>query len=317
MRIRLLALAVAATVATACVAAAGATPRVHNGAIAYAYLGRADYFTLYTITAAGKHARELAHRRHASDRDPAYSPNGRRIAFVRSWKQGDLWTMTAAGRDPIRLTWTKKIDELSPAWSPDGTQIAFSVDSPAARQGIWVVAADGHHRRQITPGADSDPTWSPDGNQIAYASGGAIWVVPAGGGAATQLTFPGTDPEGQPYFDGQPAWSPDGCRILFTSDRGDPAESFDQLDLWTLNVCAAGPGPNVTRVTHTPERDERDPAWSPDGRRIVYDSTGSLHGAASSQLEVAAASGANAHFITHSCGDCAYANLEPSWQPVR
>jgi Tol biopolymer transport system component len=69
-------------------------------------------------------------------------------------------------------------------------------------------------------------------------------------------------------------------------------------------------------VTNTPGRDERNPAWSPDGRKIVYSGEGSFHGASSSQLYVASPDGSYRRILTHACGECAWINDDPSWQPL-
>src|SRR5205085_12375397 len=96
-----------------------------------------------------------------------------------------------------------------------------------------------------------------------------------------------------------PAWSPDGSRALFASDRG----ASNPLHLWVPNLMAASPQPSLERVTNTPNRDEHDPAWSPNGRRIVYVSEGAFHGASSYQLYVSDADGSSRHMITHACGE--------------
>jgi TolB protein len=104
---------------------------VRNGRIAYERAGNADRFQIYSVTATGAHRRHLTAGRTYSSWDPAYSPNGKRIAFVRASKHAtDLWTMNADSTDRRRLTPTAGIDEIDPAWSPDGTQIAFAVESP-------------------------------------------------------------------------------------------------------------------------------------------------------------------------------------------
>ena len=286
---------------------------VRNGRIAYVHVGSGDRFQIYTVTATGAHRRPLTNSRKYSSFAPAYAPGGKRIVFVRSFKQFDLWTMSAQGRGLKRLTSTPGEYEASPAWSPDGKEIAFGVGKPAAKRGIWVVARDGGAPLQLTSGGDDDPTWSPDGGKIAFSRADAIYVVPVSGGGPTQLTFPGVDSDGQAYFDAEPAWSPNGKGILFVSDRGDPAESGQQLDLWTVRPDGSG----LARITRTPSRDERDPAWSPDGRRIVYSGNGTFHGASSSQLYVSNANGTQRRKITHACGECAFINDEPSWQPLR
>jgi Tol biopolymer transport system component len=285
---------------------------VRNGRIAYGHLGAGgNRSQIYTTSPAGGHRHWLTNSRRYSSLTPSYSPNGKRILFMRADKQADLWTMNANGSDARHLTRTKGVNETEPAWSPDGKEIVFSVESPAAQQGIWIMNSKGFDRRRLTTGADHNPAWSPDGADIAYqhAAGSPgtgpivqIYVVPAAGGLPTNLT---NDPS---VSDLQPAWSPDGSRILFSSDRGDQF----QLDLWVMNPDGSG----VRQVTHTPGRDEHDPAWSPDGRRIVYVGESSSHGAASYQLYVSRADGSNREIITHACRECAILNDEPSWQPA-
>ncbi len=290
------------------------TGHVRNGLIAYDHVGNRDRLQIYTMTAAGTHRQPLTLGRKYSSYDPAYSPGGKRIAFVRASKQAiDLWTMNANGTRQRRLTTTARIDEIDPAWSPDGEQIAFAVETPLGQQGIWVVGAKGQSRRQLTTGADTNPSWSPDGTEIAFQRSepfthmDSVLAVPITGGTPTDLT---DDPLSD-YLD--PAWSPDGNSILLSSDRGD---DLTQLDLWALDLQAADPAPSFVRVTNTPSRDERDPAWSPDGRRIAYSSEGAFHGASSSQLYVAKANGTDRHILTHACGECAFINDNPSWQPL-
>jgi Tol biopolymer transport system component len=282
---------------------------VRNGRIAYVHVGNGKRFQIYTATATGAHRDPLTASHRYSSYEPAYAPRGKRIAFVRAYKQSDLWTMNADGSHKRNLTSTAHVDEIAPAWSPDGKELAFAVESPAALRGIWVVGVDGRGSRQVTNGDDTHPSWSPDGSTIAlqrYDSAtqiDSVLVVPAAGGTTTTLS-------GEPAVsDLDPAWSPDGSHILFVSDRPD---TF-QLDLWVMSAD----GSNVQRVTNTPNRDEHDPAWSPDGRRIVYSGMGSFHGASSSQLYVSKADGTNRRVLTHACGECAYVNDWPSWQPLR
>jgi Tol biopolymer transport system component len=290
------------------------TGHVRNGRIAYEHVGNGNRFQIYTVTATGAHRRHLTSGHTYSSWDAAYSPNGKRIAFVRASKHAiELWTMNADGTHQRRLTQTAGIEEIDPAWSPDGTQIALAIESPVGQQGIWVMTANGQNRKQLTTGADRNPAWSPDGSQIAFQRSDffthmdSVRAVPASGGTPTDLT---QDPLSD-YLD--PAWSPNGNWLLLSSDRG---ADQSQLDLWDLNLRAAGPVPSFVRVTTTPGRDERNPAWSPDGRKLVYSGEGSFHGASSSQLYVSNANGTNRHILTHACGECAWINDDPSWQPL-
>jgi TolB protein len=288
----------------------GATKlNVHNGQIAYVNVGNGNRFQIYTVSPTGAHRHPLTASHRYSSYEPAYAPRGKRLVFVRAFKQSDLWTMDSDGSHKQRLTRTSGIDEVEPAWSPDGKQIAFAVERPAAAQGIWIMSVDGQGRHRLTIADDHNPSWSPDGAEIAFERDDtvtqteSIFVVPAGGGTPTKLS---SDPG---ISDLRPAWSPDGTRILLASDRPDTL----QLDLWVMNAD----GSNAQRVTNTPSRDEHDPAWSPDGRLIVYSGEGAFHGASSSQIYVSRADGTNRRKLTHACGECAWINDEPSWQPAQ
>ena len=282
---------------------------VRNGRIAFEHIGElSGGGAIYSMTARGTKRRLLTPGRGASSWSPSYSPDGRRIVFVSGYKRSELWLMRADGGHKRRLTQTRGIKELDPGWSPDGKEIVFAVARPASMRGIWVIGADGRHRRRLTSGIDAHPSWSPDGTEIAFDRTDAlaqifrIFVVPAGGGTPTSLS---SDPG---ISDIQPDWSPDGSRILFSSDRPD---TF-QADLWTMNPD----GSDVEQITRTPGRDEHDPVWSPDGRWIAYVGESSSHGASSYQLYVSRSNGSSRRVITHSCGECAIINDEPSWQPL-
>jgi Tol biopolymer transport system component len=294
---------------------AGSHPR--NGVIAYAHVGETGKrFQIYTTNVAGTHRRRLTNGRKFSSSQPSYSPNGKRIVFVRNLHEDDLWTMNASGRSLHRLTWTKRIEEDSPVWSPDGKQIAFVVAGPddhvSPEQGIWVIGADGHGRRRLTDDFDTSPSWSPDGSEIVFARGDpnsqtvGIYVVPAAGGTPTRISAP-DQPGGT--SDWGPAWSPDGSRILFSSDRPDTFRA----DLWVMSPD----GSDVEQVTNTEGIDETEARWSPDGRKIVYVGEPAFHGSVSWQVFVSDANGANRRNVTHSCGQCTILNVDPSWQPLR
>lgn len=286
--------------------ALSAASQVHNGRIAFEHVGESGAGQIYTMIARGTNRRLLTRNRKASSLSPAYSPNGRRIVFVRSFKQSDLWLMRADGSHQRRLTRTPGIDETEPGWSPDGKEIVFTVrsldDSP---QGISIVGVDGRHRRQLTGGKDTSPSWSPDGSEIAFSrfddstEGASIIVIPANGGTLTDLS---SDP-GAEDFD--PDWSPDGNRILFAKSP----DTF-RSDVYVMNAD----GSDVRQVTTTPERDEQDPVWSPDGQWIAYVGEGGFHGASSYQLYVSRPDGSTRRIVTHACGECAIVNTEPSWQ---
>ena len=155
--------------------------------------------------------------------------------------------------------------DFFPTLSPDGKSIAYSSDHNGSFD-IYV--------KQLTPGAreiqitsdgqqNISPAWSPDGQHIAYCSmnRGGIWLIPSSGGVAKQLS----------EFGSLPAWSPDGSLIAFQSrEYNDVIATTAQppSTIWVVPVRGGDPAP-VTQAG-VPTGGHGSPAWSPNGRRIVF-----------------------------------------------
>ena len=154
-----------------------------------------------------------------------------------------------------------------PAFSPDGTQIAYSTDRGQGFEIFVRQWAAGGQDIQITRdrGQNMQPAWSSDGKYIAYYSRlrGGIWVIPALGGTARQLSDTGS----------RPAWSPDGAWVAFQSsstiDFGtDSSGVFPPSVIKVMKADGSAPQ-DVTRVG-IPEGGHGVPSWSPDGRHIAF-----------------------------------------------
>jgi Tol biopolymer transport system component len=171
------------------------------------------------------------------DQMPAWSPDGRLIAFVsdRDAAVGttpatrDVYVMNADGSGQRRLTQNSR-NNVHPVWSPDGSRVAY-----VSQYRIHVIRADGSGETQVSPWDASlaIPVWSPDGLRIAAwtaASGGSLYVVNSDGSSPQVLAHSG--------FPAGPIWSPDGSRILFGCDADVCIIDSDGSDLVRLPVQA-------------------------------------------------------------------------------
>jgi uncharacterized repeat protein (TIGR01451 family) len=184
---------------------------------------------------------------HGSDTSPAWSPDGRKIAFV-SNRDGnrEIYVMNADGSGQTRLTNDPAQDDM-PAWSPDGKSIAFSSNRDGHYQ-LYLMRPDGSGQTRLTDNTADDlfPDWSPDGQRIAFDSNRDgnrnIYVMNVDGSGQTRLTDNTAD-------DGDPSWSPDGQQIVFASQRSGN---------WELYMMDAD-GSHLTRLTFS-----WDTNWAPD-----------------------------------------------------
>jgi hypothetical protein len=228
---------------------------------------------------------------------PAYSPDGRRIAFLR----GGLWVARADGDDAHRVTpsaWL--VDDY--AWSTHGNRLAVARDfRNSGGSALYSVRPDGTDLRRLlkTPlglGLSQD-AWSPDGRAIAYdqtsvgrplvrifragrittlarpafnstwsSRGLVAYEANAAGGDRNEVCVERPDPQDAARCIGfadasisDPAWSPDGRRLMVMYT---PHQGQGEAEIWTVR-------PDGTVLTRAP-RGNVFPIFSPDGRLLAF-----------------------------------------------
>jgi PKD repeat protein len=237
-------------------------PPPQSGEIAFVYQQR-----IYLASTAGD-LRQLS--AGPNDFDPAWSPDGRRIAFART--NGDssgIFVMDSDGLNLVR----RATGGSDPTWSEDGKSLAYSCWN-GAQAGLCTVNVDDTATPDTLrqePGFIAYPAWSPDGTRIAYTSDWGwfdfwfdIWVTSPDGSQRTALTTH-TPASPNPYAHYQPAWSPDGQRIAFVSCPW----AYYQCSSSAVSVMNAD-GSNLFRITAT--SGFASPTWSRDGQVIAFQS---------------------------------------------
>jgi Tol biopolymer transport system component len=221
---------------------------------------------LFTLAPGSGVVAKLSQGPGAAELQPAWSPEGGRVTFVRRQNlrgRPDLYVMSASGGGRTRLTSTL-VPERDPSWSADGTHIVYAArTSPGGPFRIFLAQADGSGPVQLTTqtagSADRSPVFSPDGTRIAFVSdrdGGfpELYLMNADGSGVTRLTK-------NALVDGSPSWSPDATALVVERCCENGTSDIVRLDL------LSGLETNLTAST---TQHEFDPAFAPDGSRIVF-----------------------------------------------
>jgi Tol biopolymer transport system component len=208
-----------------------------------------------------------------ADSDPAFSPDGQSVAFLRSRRSGvkDLYVISSAGGEPRRLTSEDRFIS-GVFWTTDGREIVYSSSATkwAESASLWRVSVSGGSPRRFAAGRENawDPSISRQGNRLAFTRRAVdvnIWRLEASGAGGFQKPtrlIASTQVESAPVF------SPDGKRIAFSSNRS------GTLQVW---VCDRD-GSHVDQLTSFPEPGAALSTWSPDGRYIAFSSSGRGNG---------------------------------------
>jgi Tol biopolymer transport system component/DNA-binding winged helix-turn-helix (wHTH) protein len=199
----------------------------------------------------------------SGDSQPAFSPDGRTLAFLRSpgSLQGGSPYLLRVNRsgipigEPVAIA-SRRMDLISVTWSADGGSLICGV-----RGGLVRIPVRGGVAEPLPFQDAANPSVARSGRRMVYARSveqTAIFRVPGPGrpGASAELIV-------SSRFNGAPKYSPDGKRIVFMSDRTGGAE------LWLTD----SDGQHANQLTSFGRATLGSPRWSPDGRRVAFDST--------------------------------------------
>ena len=211
----------------------------------------------------------------ASANDPAFSPDGSRIAFV-TQRDGnpEIYVMNADGTGVTRVTNDPQVDGR-PAFTPDGQSIVFHSSRPAGKQEIWAVNLDGTGLTQLTRDSiNFSPAVSPDGQTIAYVSvrdkNYDIWLMGRDGSNQRAFTRTPQQKESEPHFlrDGTLAYlveRKEGNRTVQQVVRADlTTGSITPLtgtDLAIASFAISPSGDLVALVVNAEPQNRRNPAY--------------------------------------------------------
>jgi Tol biopolymer transport system component len=236
----------------------------------------ADGFSIFLLSIETLEKRRLTFppAEHQADERPAFSPDGRSVAFARvgGTTEPSLFVVPVAGGEPRRLSlgdaWTGGVPG-GYTWTPDGSSIVFSGAGTwvTISGSLWKVPANGGVPEPLGVGGDnaSQPSISRRGNRLAFVQTHIdtdTW----------EMGMSGSPPRGHSprkvisssRRDDGPQLSPDGSKIAFESVRSGSGE------IW---ICDRD-GTNALQLTRF---GAGTPRWSPDGRRITFDSSKEGH----------------------------------------
>jgi len=239
----------------------------------------------------------------AGSAEPAFSPDGRRLAYIRVRDDFSAEVFIVAvgadgrpGGQPTILPYGGK-EAASPVWTMDGRDLLITDGVPSSNGGVIRVPVDGSRPAERIAGLqrtsrNAGVVIAARGERLAFARSGSdvdIWRLdlkdPSRSGrlAASTLHDEGADP------------SPDGTRIAFSSNRSGARE------IWVADVT----GENALALTQFGGPVPGTARWSPDGRQIAFD--GRPNG--NSEIFVVAAGGGAARQLTHETGE----DARPAW----
>jgi TolB protein len=189
---------------------------------------------------------------------PAWSPNGKELAYVSFEKQKAVVYVHNVATGERRAIADFRGSNSAPAWSPDGQTLVVTLSRDGGSQ-LFLIGRNGENPRRITnsQAIDTEARFSADGRWIYFTSdrggGPQIYRMPAGGGNAERVTFSGG-------YNISAAVSPDGRTLAYVTRAG------NAFRLMALDLSSPGAQP----VPLTDSGDDEHPSFAPNGRLLIY-----------------------------------------------
>ena len=259
-------------------------------------LGNNTTYALIVADSDGYNPQVVARSRE-SLLSPAWSPDGRKIAYV-SFESGNsaiyVQDITTGSRQLVSAR-TKGING-APAWSPDGSKLALSL-SYQGNPEIYVMDLGSRQETRLTNNLaiDTEPRWTPDGQSIIFTSDRSgrpqLYQMPASGGGADRITFQG-------QFNANASISYDGKQIAMVQGNG---------NVYRIAIMDRSLGGQVRFISPGPI--DETPSFAPNASMLLYAATEGRRGV----LYAVSADGLVRQRLVLSDGDV----REPAWGPYR
>ena len=257
----------------------------------------------------GKNPQNITNGEGASNSMPAFSPDGKLIAFRSNREPPGIYVMGVTGENP------RRVSDIGnhPSWSPDNKSLVVSTEGVSLHNFhtvpnsvLWTIEIATGEKKRLETGTDAiQPAWSPNGYRIAFwfiseGRQGNIATVPATGGEPITVAS-------HEAADWNPVWSPDGKYLYFASNRG------GNMSIWRIRIDEqTGKTLGEAEAVPSPSKYVRHFSFSGDGKRMVY-------GLYNSQSNLQAVSfdpqtekaGSNPVWITRGTREISFPHLSP------